>query len=73
MAGNFWTAEEEQVLRRMIEAGHSVQAVTEVLKSRTQGAVEKKKGQLGLRMRGTFQPNIDWATYQALTGDAPDV
>ena len=64
---NPWTNDEVEVLKRMLEEGHTPVAVTEVLKSRTLNAIRDKMDQLGLKVKYQ-EPDIDWETYRALTG-----
>lgn len=66
MAGEKWTPQEEEILRTMLEAGKSGEAVLQVLKSRTSNSIQKKAAELGLSLHGPVE--IDFEAYRKIMG-----
>jgi hypothetical protein len=61
MSGIPWTKKEIEILKQMIATGCAVEEILKVLKSRTQGSIQAKAGDLGLSLAGT--PEIDFDAF----------
>lgn len=67
MAGIPWTEQEVEILRKMAEAGKSVDDIAAVLVSRTVCSVEKKASELRVSLAGRTE--IDVAAFNQIMGE----
>ena len=66
MAGEFWTHEEEDVLRRLVKKGVGMDGIHRVLTSRTRAAIANKMDALDLKIRNYQTPAIDYKALELL-------
>jgi hypothetical protein len=60
----FWTVQEVDILRKMVEAGKSVNDIRMVLTARSNNAIRCKVNDIGMVFRGT--PEIDFEAFKQI-------
>jgi hypothetical protein len=66
MAGEFWTTEEEEVLKRLIAKGVDMDSIHRVLKGRSKSAIVNKMDAMELRRRDFRTSAIDYKALELL-------
>jgi PP-loop superfamily ATP-utilizing enzyme len=60
-----WTPKEEEILRRLVERGHTAKEISQVLKSRTVNGIHSKAEAMGFHLPGGA-PEIDMGEFERM-------
>lgn len=60
----FWTAQEVDILRKMVEAGKSIDDIRKVLVARSANAIRCKVNDIGMIFQG--KPEIDFEAFKQI-------